>query len=58
MLAIDLRRRINRHVNTIKKKVVETSSTKLEVTVVGPPPGPVMPRVARIDPDIARWYSR
>jgi hypothetical protein len=36
--------------HAIKQKVVETSSTTLEVTVVGPPPGPIMPGVAGVDP--------
>jgi hypothetical protein len=53
MLVVDLKQRLNRCANAIRKKAMETSSTTLEVTTVAPPPGPVMPRVAGVEP----WQS-
>jgi hypothetical protein len=37
MLAVDLKRRLNNRVDTIRKKAVGASSTLLEVTTVGSP---------------------
>jgi hypothetical protein len=46
MHAVDLKRRLNNRVDAIRQKAVEASSTFLEVTDVGPPPGSVMLEVA------------
>jgi hypothetical protein len=53
MFVVDLRRCLKRCANTIRHKVVETTSMMLEVTTVGPPPGPVMLGVASLGP----WQS-
>jgi hypothetical protein len=49
MLDGDLKRRLNSRADAIKKKAVKSSSTLLEVTTVGSPPGSVMPGVASGD---------
>jgi hypothetical protein len=50
MLTIELRRHLNSHADTIRKKAAGASSTLLEVTTVGSPQGSVMPGVIGGDP--------
>jgi hypothetical protein len=58
MLVIDLKWCLNSRADAMRKKAVGASSTLLEVTVIGSPPGSMMPGVTGDDPGRARWYSR
>jgi hypothetical protein len=46
MLAVDLKRRLNSCADAIRKKALGASSTLLDVTTGGSPPGSTMPGVA------------